>query len=149
MQAGEKWRIPNPPTYIKRNWKNIIPPESGKKAQVPRPKRLPNGQLAPAAPQPTHNAPAGAAAGGVPAAAAPDKMGAGATGGMGVGGSNVQRAKQKREGMPAAVDAGAAGGVKGGIKPEPGVLLQPVTATLPPVDMTKPPPQVSQRCVVC
>lgn len=31
MQAGEKWRIPNPPLWVSRNWKDVVPPTSGKK----------------------------------------------------------------------------------------------------------------------
>eukprot|EP00892_Ulva_mutabilis_P002662 jgi/Ulvmu1/12397/UM009_0044.1 len=31
LQAGEKWRIPNPPMWITRNWKDIVPPASSKK----------------------------------------------------------------------------------------------------------------------
>lgn len=138
MQAGEKWRIPNPPTYIKRNWKTIIPPESNKKAAA-RTKRAPNGVTAPsAAPQAsmaaTPAAVAVAAAAAPAAASAPDRSGGAA------GANGAHRGKQKREGAPAANGTGS-GADHAHLKQEPATLNSAI-ASLPPVDMTQPPPQV-------
>lgn len=143
VQAGEKWRIPNPPTFLKRNWKTIIPPESNKKSAA-RPKRPVNGvAAAPAAPQmPAVTTSAAVAAAAAATAAAAPAPAAPAGGGASGGANGANRPKQKRDGH-VAVNGGGSGTQKqtAHVKPEPAVLNSVMTS-LPPVDMSQPPQQV-------
>ena len=134
LQAGEKWRIPNPPTYIKRNWKNIIPPEANKKAGA-RHKRPSNGVANFAASAHGHAAVTAAtvATGAVSGAGVPDNtVTAGAANG-------AHRPKQKRDGGPVVNGTGGAAS-QTYLKHEP-AAWNSVIMTLPPVDMSQPPPQ--------
>jgi hypothetical protein len=138
-QAGEKWRIPTPPVYIKRNWKTIIPPESNKKAAA-RQKRPLNGVSAPAAAlQVAPSLPAHPAAAPMSSAAAASALPAGQLASDRAGDAScAHRPKQKREGG-AAVNGAAAD--KASVKQEL-LTLNKVGASLPHVDMMLPPPQV-------